>query len=254
MANDLDRAVRQLCLAFPETEALTSHGSPNFRVRGGKIFATYAINHHGDGRIALWLNVPSGVQDAYVRAEPKHFFVTQYVGPSGWLGVRLDQGLAWKRVSELVRMAYERVAPPALKQAVYATPAVRPPKRRITVADVDPKNSPRGKRVLAMMRKICLALPQTSEGLQFGQPVWRAGAKVFAQAYCYEGIWRVAFWVGVEAQSMMTSDPRYEIPQYLGHLGWIALDVSKSLNERELRPLALESYRHFALKRMLAKL
>jgi hypothetical protein len=52
----------------------------------------------------------------------------------------------------------------------------------------------------------------------------------------------------------MTSDPRYTIPPYQGHLGWIALDVSKSLNERELRALALESYRHFALKRMLAKL
>jgi hypothetical protein len=29
---------------------------------------------------------------------------------------------------------------------------------------------------------------------------------------------------------------------------------SKKLNERELQPLALESYRHFALKKMLAKL
>src|SRR5579871_2909847 len=133
MANDLDRAVRELCLAFPESEALVSHGSPNFRVRGGKIFATYTINHHGDGRIALWLNVPSGVQDAYVRAEPKHFFVPPYVGPSGWLGVRLDQGLGWKRVSELVRMAYERVAAPALKQNLRRTPVVRPPKGRISV-------------------------------------------------------------------------------------------------------------------------
>lgn len=26
----------------------------NFHVRG-KTFATYAINHHGDGRVALWL-------------------------------------------------------------------------------------------------------------------------------------------------------------------------------------------------------
>jgi hypothetical protein len=254
MANDLDRAVRQLCLAFPQAEALTSHGAPNFRVRKGKIFATYAINHHGDGRIALWLNVPAGVQDAYVRAEPKHFFVPAYVGPSGWLGVRLDQGLAWKRVAELVRMAYERVAPAMLKQTLQATPVVPAPKGRITAADVDPKKTPRGKRVLAMMRKICLALPETTEAVQFGQPVWRAGTKVFAQAYCYEAVWRVAFWVGIEAQSMMRTDRRYEIPQYMGHLGWIALDVSKSLNERELRSLALESYRHFALKRMLAQL
>jgi hypothetical protein len=254
MANDLDRAVHELCLAFPQSEALSSHGSPNFRVRGGKVFATYAVNHHGDGRIALWLNVPEGVQDAYVRAEPDQFFVPPYVGPSGWLGVRLDKGLPWKQVRELVRMAYERVAPPALKQSLQATPAVAAPKRRITAADVDPRNTPRGKRVLSVMRKICLALPETQEGLQFGQPVWRAGAKVFAQAYCYEGVWRAAFWVGVEAQGMMCADPRYRIPEYMGHRGWIALDVSKSLNEGELRSLALASYRHFALKRMLAKL
>ena len=254
MANDLDRAVRQLCLAFPQSEALTSHGSANFRVRKGKIFATYAINHHGDGRIALWLNVPPGIQHDYVRAEPRHFFVPAYVGPSGWLGVRLDQGLAWKRVSELVRMAYERVAPAPLRESLRATPAVPAPRRRITVADVDPKNTPRGKRILTVMRQICLALPQTSEGVQFGQPVWRAGRRVFAQAYCYDGVWRVAFWVGIEAQSMMRNDRRFEIPQYLGHLGWIALDVSKTLNARELRSLALGSYRHFALKRMLARL
>lgn len=254
MANELEQAVRELCLTFPETEELLSHGSPNFRIRGGRIFATYAENHHGDGRLALWLNVPDGVQDEYVRAEPKHFFVPQYVGPRGWLGVRLDMGIAWKRVAELVRMAYERVAPPRLASALRVTPVVPAPKRKLTVADVDPRNTPRGKRVLASMRKICLALPDTSEDQQFGQPVWRAGRKVFAQAYCHEGRWRAAFWVGIPAQGLMTEDPRYEIPPYMGHNGWIALDVSKRHDERELRSLALESYRHFALKKSLAKL
>jgi predicted DNA-binding protein (MmcQ/YjbR family) len=104
------------------------------------------------------------------------------------------------------------------------------------------------------MRKICLALPAVSEGMQFGRPVWRAGKKVFAQAYWQSGRWRAAFWVGVDVQMLMTSDSRYEIPPYIGHNGWITLDVSDSLNEKELRSLAINSYRHFALKRMLAKL
>ena len=254
MRNELDNAVRKLCLAFPETEELISHGMPNFRVRGGKIFAMYAVNHHGDGRIALWLNTPEGMQDAHAHAEPKYFFVPQYVGPSGWLGVRLDVGLAWKRVAPIVRAAYERVAPARLSSQLEKTPSIAAPKRKFTVADVDPKNTPRGKQILASMRKICLALPETSEGLQFGQPVWRAGKKVFAQAYCYEERWRVAFWVGVHAQLLMTDDPRYTIPPYMGHNGWISLDVAKKHSERELQPLALESYRHFALKKMLAQL
>jgi predicted DNA-binding protein (MmcQ/YjbR family) len=243
-----------LCLAFPETEEFVSHGMWNFRVRGRKVFATYAANHHGDGRIALWLNTPEGMQDSYVRAEPKHFFVPPYVGPSGWLGVRLDVGLAWKRVAPLVRAAYERVAPAELGSQLQTTPSVPAPKRRTTVADIDPKNTPRGKRILASMREICLALPDTSEDSQFGQPVWRAGKKVFARAHCYEGHWRAAFWVGVHAQLLMTDDPRYTIPPYMGHNGWIALDVSKKHNESELRSLAVESYRHFASKRMLAQL
>lgn len=226
----------------------------NYRVRGGKAFATYAVNHHGDGRIALWLNTPEGMQDTYVRAEPKHFFVPQYVGPSGWLGVRLDTRLAWKRILELVRAAYERTAPERLRSQVKSTPSVPAPKRRITVADVDPKNTPLGNRILTIMRKICFALPATSEGVQFGQTVWRAGKKVFARAYCFDGVWRVAFWVGVHAQLLMTDDPRYSIPPYMGHNGWIALDVSQALDETELQSLALGSYRHFALKKMLANI
>jgi hypothetical protein len=254
MKDELEKSVRQLCLAFPETEEFISHGMPNFRARGTKVFAIYALNHHGDGRIALWLNTPEGMQDAYVRAEPKHFFVPPYVGSSGWLGVRLDTGIAWERVAPIVRSAYEKVAPARLTNQLKTTPRVPAPQRRITLEDVDPKNTPRGKRILASMRKICLALPDTSEGLQFGQPVWRAGRKVFARAYCHDGTWRVAFWVGVHAQLLMTDDGRYSIPPYLGHNGWIALDVSKKHAERELRQLALESYRHFASKRMLAKL
>jgi len=254
MSNDLEKAVQQLCLAFPEAEEFNSHGSLSYRVRGGKVFAYYVVNHHGDGRIALVLRTPSDMQDAHVRAEPAHFFVPPYVGPSGWLGVRLDNGLAWKRVAPIVRAAYEEVAPAKIRSQLKATPAVPAPKRVPTLAELDPKNSPRGKQVLASMRKICLALPDTSEGLQFGHTVWRAGKKAFAQAYCRGARWQVSFWVGVDAQWLYTKDSRYTIPPYMGHNGWIALDVSRSHRESELRPLALESYRHFALRKMLAKL
>ncbi len=247
-------SIRALCVAFPETEAFVSHGAPNYRIRKGKVFATYAVNHHGDGRIALWLNMPRGVQRDYVAREPQHFFVPPYVGPRGWLGVRVDGSLAWSRVAELVRMAYEHTAPARLTTQLGATPTVPAPRRRTSAADVDPRNTPAGRRVLAAMRKVCLALPETSEATQFGQPVWRAGKRVFAQAFCYDGRWRVAFWVGREAQSWLTDDPRFEIPAYLGHHGWIALDASRRLSQRELGRLAHDSYRHFALKRMLEKL
>jgi predicted DNA-binding protein (MmcQ/YjbR family) len=168
--------------------------------------------------------------------------------------VRLDTGIAWKRVAQIVRAAFENSAPARVTQLLTKTPDVPAPKSRTSVADIDPKNTRLGNRVLAAMRWVCLVLPGASETAQFGQPVWKVGKKVFAQAYCYESRWRVAFWVGVAAQSLMTADPRFEIPPYMGHNGWIALDVTKRLSEKELRALALGSYRHFALKRMLAQL
>jgi hypothetical protein len=60
--------------------------------------------------------------------------------------------------------------------------------------------------------------------------------------------------VGIEAQGMLVADPRYRIPMYIGHNGWIALDVSKSCDWKEVAALTDQSYRHFALKRMVERL
>jgi hypothetical protein len=40
----------------------------------------------------------------------------------------------------------------------------------------------------------------------------------------------------------------------MGHNGWIALDVSADCDWEEIEALTRQSYRHFALKRMLALL
>lgn len=249
MAKDLNQAVREICLSFPEAEEFLSHGSPNFRVRG-KTFATYVVNHHGDGRIALWLNAPAGAQEQHTRTAPKQFFVPPYVGPRGWLGVQLDKGLSWKRIAALVREAYEKVAPPALHGQIGKTIDIDPPTAGLAPTQIDPLSSKRARTVLRSLRKICLALPETSEALQFGSPVWRAARKTFACVYYQRDGLKLAFWVGVDRQGLLTADERYEIPRYMGHNGWIALDVTRDCDWNEVRALALESYRHFALQRM----
>ncbi|HEY4368249.1 MAG TPA: MmcQ/YjbR family DNA-binding protein [Steroidobacteraceae bacterium] len=257
MKKDISQAVREVCLWFPESEEVSSHGSPDFRVRG-KTFATYAVNHHGDGRIALWLNSPAGAQALYTGEEPKHFFVPPYVGPRGWLGVHLDKGITWKRIAKLVREAYEKVAPPALSEQLGKTLEIEPPTVTLAPEAFDPMQSKRAQAALKAMRKICLALPETSEDKQFGMPVWRAGKKTFAWISNYEQRLELSFWVGAERQSLLTGDSRHRIPAYMGHNGWIALEVAehvtKSANWDEVRELAVYSYRHFALKRMLAAL
>ncbi len=258
MAKDINQAVREVCLSFPAAEEFVSHGSPNFRAgKKGKIFATYVVNHHGDGRIALWLNAPDGAQAHYTRAEPKHFFVPPYVGPRGWLGVNLDKGVSWKRVAALVREAYEKVAPPQLIQAIGKTIEIKPPKATLSAAQIDPMQAPRAQRVLKALRKICRSWPEVSEESQFGFPVWRVGKKTFAQAYCHGQRGQqlhLGFWVGVDRQGMLTADSRYQLRPYMGHMGWIALDVTRGCDWDEVSALALDSYRHFALKRMLVRL
>jgi len=253
VAKDINDAVREVCLSFPEAEEFSAHGSPNFRVRG-KTFAMYTVNHHGDGRVSLWLNSPPGAQDVHIAGEPKRFFVPPYVGPRGWLGVHLDKGLSWKRIAVLVREAYEKVAPPALRSAIGKTIEISPPKAKLTAEQMDPMQSTRGQRALKIMRKVCLALPETTEGEQFGSPVWRAGKKSFALAYFNQKRLKVSFWVGVDRQGLLTADERFSIPPYMGHIGWIALDANDALNEGEVRDLALPSYHHFANRRMLTAL
>ena len=253
MASDIEEAVRGLCLAFPEAEAFVSHGAPNFRVRK-RTFATYAANVHGDGRVALWLNLPEGAQEQLVRDAPKHFFVPPYVGPRGWVGVRLDQGLAWKRVAELVREAWEKTAPAALAGKLARTPQVAAPTKALKPGQLDRLDASKTKRLLERIRAICLSLPETRETRQFGSPVWQAGTRTFAMAYDYGDGPTLAFWVGLDQQGLYASDPRYSIPAYIGHRGWIALAPGDRPDWHEIESLARASYRHFALKRMLARL
>ena len=107
MTTDQLARVRKLCLALPGATERPSHGEPTFFV-GGKVFVMFANNHHGDGRIAVWLPVPAGMQQGVIDAAPQVIFKPPYVGTRGWVGIVLDQlgdaelewhiGLAWDLV------------------------------------------------------------------------------------------------------------------------------------------------------------
>ena len=97
---------RKICLALPDTEEKMAWGEPTWRT-GGRLFAMFANDHHGDGRIALWCNAPQGAQRDIVDSDPEHFFVPPYVGPGGWIGMRLDKKLSEKTMAAVVFQAYE---------------------------------------------------------------------------------------------------------------------------------------------------
>jgi predicted DNA-binding protein (MmcQ/YjbR family) len=243
-------AVRELCLALPAVEEFESHGSPNYRAREGsrkgKVFAVFALNHHGDGHVGLWLNTPAVEQSRLIASAPKHLYKPPYVGPSGWIGVELNRGVSWRRVIELTHQAYLNASPAKFAARAMKPPVIPAPTVKMKPAEIDRMQAPAALKMHARLRKLCQGLAETSETRAFGNPVWKVGKKTFAGLYDYgEGL-KVSFWVGIERQGPLEMDPRLSIPAYIGHQGWMALDVSKGVRDDELREFIVESYRHFA--------
>jgi hypothetical protein len=123
----LDR-VRRLCLALPETTERLSHGEPTFFV-DDKVFVMFANNHHGDGRIAVWVPVPPGLQAELIQKNPSTFFKPPYVGTRGWVGIELAQ-VSDADLSFHVNLAWEQVAPKRLLRGTVARKAARPARKR----------------------------------------------------------------------------------------------------------------------------
>ncbi len=94
--------LRRLCLALPEAHEVMAWGEPTFRVRN-KMFATFAsaAKHHGRGRHAAWVKALPVNQDLLVRSAPRRVFVPPYVGPSGWVGLYLDDVADWDEIQRL---------------------------------------------------------------------------------------------------------------------------------------------------------
>jgi predicted DNA-binding protein (MmcQ/YjbR family) len=110
MAEGAGDKLRALCLAFPEAEERETWGDPTYRVRD-KIFA---MEKSGDGRVSVWFKAPSGSQQILVGADPGRFFAPPYVGPKGWIGMRLDNKPDWKEVEAMITRSYRLVAPKKL--------------------------------------------------------------------------------------------------------------------------------------------
>ncbi len=108
--SDAAGRLRAICLALPEAEERETWGAPTYRVRD-RIFAMLRT---GDGRTSLWCKAPPGAQEILVGADPELFFRPPYVGPKGWIGMRLDRGPDWAEVAALVQRSYRMTAPKAL--------------------------------------------------------------------------------------------------------------------------------------------
>ena len=110
------KRVRTLALALPDAEEKLSHGSPGFFVRGGKFFAYFSYDHHHDGITGLLVKA-SGVEEQamLIEQDPDLYYRPAYLGPSGWIGIRLDSGATdWAHIEDWLTRSWRASAPKRL--------------------------------------------------------------------------------------------------------------------------------------------
>jgi hypothetical protein len=112
----------KICLALPGTTDYRHGDHAGFLVRK-KTFAYFLNDHHGDGIVAVACKVLPGDNTALVAAQPARFYLPAYIGPRGWVALRLDVGkVDWDEVAELVTCSYRLAAPKGLAARVALKP------------------------------------------------------------------------------------------------------------------------------------
>ena len=104
----------KICESFPEVNVEPANEHLKISIRK-KTLAYYSFDHHGDGIISLVCKSTLSEQRRLIRTDPETFFVPDYVGKKGWLGIRLDlTEVDWDVVTESLRRAYQDLAPKKL--------------------------------------------------------------------------------------------------------------------------------------------
>jgi hypothetical protein len=107
--------VTEIALSLPEVEREAYFDHFTFSVRGKKL-AYFLNNHHGDGVIGLCVKAGPGENTALIASDPIRFYMPAYIGPRGWVGLRLDIGeVDWSEVRELITDSYLLAAPKSLR-------------------------------------------------------------------------------------------------------------------------------------------
>ena len=108
--------VRQRALALPQSDEGMSHGMSSFGIEKGKKFAYFTQDHHGDSIIALLVKTSAPEEQAMlIDSDPDLYYRPAYLGPAGWVGIRLDLGqVDWDLVEDRLQRSWRTVAPKKL--------------------------------------------------------------------------------------------------------------------------------------------
>jgi predicted DNA-binding protein (MmcQ/YjbR family) len=96
--------------------------------------------------------------------------------------------------------------------------------------------------ILAKVRAICLALPDTRETITWGEPHFRVGDKIFAGYGAHKGKVTIGFKLTKPHADAVIHDPRFTRAPYVGRHGWVSLDAASAIDWKSLRAMIQESY------------
>ncbi len=82
-----------------------AQGAVAYQVRG-KSFAMVLDDHHGSGRVELWVKGSADLQQEWIAADSARYHLPPYVGPNGCIGAWLDLDVDWPAGAELLVDGY----------------------------------------------------------------------------------------------------------------------------------------------------
>ena|SRR5579864_3994543 len=114
--------------------------------------------------------------------------------------------------------------------------------------------------VLARLREICLALPDTSERLSHGAPSFFIRGKTCFLMLLddHHGDGRFAIWCAApsgDQHLLVAADPeKFFVPPYVGHRGWLGVRLDRGLDWEELAGVVEDAFCTVAPKKLVEQL
>ncbi len=112
---------------------------------------------------------------------------------------------------------------------------------------------------LHKLRRLCLALPETTERRSHGEPAWFVRDKKLFVTYAdHHHDDRLAFWCATPEgaqDGMVAAEPaRFFVPPYVGGRGWLGVFLDAAIDWDEIAELVANAYRSVAPRRLVAEL
>jgi len=113
---------------------------------------------------------------------------------------------------------------------------------------------------LVQIRRLCLALPETTERLSHGAPTFFVRGKktyvTFMDNHHDDG--RLAIWChappGMQDVLIERDPARFFVPPYVGHRGWVGVRLEGDVDWDEVADLVADAYRMVAPRHLIAQL